>query len=222
MNLETNQLPPRRSRHTRKKASVGMKTWVRSGLLVFGVVFFGLIGLELYKANLEREKAETVRMSMATQETSEAKPSAAGAETAAPEPEPKSVVLHTTSAEPAQTAEQAQPAVAPASAARASASSAPASTSASEAPKTQSKPVQAKTEGALTAPATQVSKQKPTPSAQKPKVVKHVVKKGETLYMLSRKYFGNNSNVSRIARYNGFHPETQLVEGKVVFVPLAP
>ena len=40
--------------------------------------------------------------------------------------------------------------------------------------------------------------------------------------MLSRKYFGNNSNVSRIARYNGFHPETQLVEGKVVFVPLAP
>ncbi|WP_432776940.1 LysM peptidoglycan-binding domain-containing protein [Brevibacillus gelatini] len=220
MNLETNQLPPRRSRHTRKKASVGMKTWVRSGLLVFGVVFFGLIGLELYKANLEREKAEAVRMSMATQGTSEAKPSAAGAETAAPEP--KSVVLHTTPAEPAQTAEQAQPAVAPASAAPASASSAPASTSASEIPKTQSKPVQAKTEGASVAPATPVPKQKPTPPAQKPKVVKHVVKKGETLYMLSRKYFGNNSNVSRIARYNGFHPETQLVEGKVVFVPLAP
>lgn len=37
--------------------------------------------------------------------------------------------------------------------------------------------------------------------------------------MLSRKYYGNNSGVSRIAKYNGFHEETQLIAGKVVMSP---
>jgi len=51
--------------------------------------------------------------------------------------------------------------------------------------------------------------------------VRHVVQKGDTLYKLSRQYYGNNSGVARIARYNGFSPDTQLVVGKVVLIPLS-
>ncbi|EJL40960.1 hypothetical protein BAG01nite_01160 [Brevibacillus agri] len=228
MNLQTNQLPPRRSRHTRPKASVGLKTWVRSGLLVFGLVFFGLIGLELYKANVAREQAEAVDMILTPPEAGEAKTAAAeaetGAETETAASEPTSVALPSTPAETAQPAEQTESASVAASPPATAASSAPASTSAAVAPQTESKPVQQKTESASAAPAPAqpAPEQKPVQPAQKPKVVKHVVQKGETLFMLSRKYYGNNSNVARIAKYNGLNAETQLAEGKVVFVPLSP
>jgi nucleoid-associated protein YgaU len=53
------------------------------------------------------------------------------------------------------------------------------------------------------------------------KVVRHVVQKGETLFKLSRQYYGNNSGVARIARYNGFSPDTELVMGKVILIPLS-
>nr|WP_256434390.1 LysM peptidoglycan-binding domain-containing protein [Brevibacillus sp. HB1.3] len=73
-----------------------------------------------------------------------------------------------------------------------------------------------------TSPSTVAAPGKPasTPPVTKSKIVKHVVKKGETLFMLSRKYYGNNSNVRRIAKYNGLHSEAGLVEGRVVLVPL--
>ncbi|MGN7468906.1 LysM peptidoglycan-binding domain-containing protein [Brevibacillus sp. SAFN-007a] len=224
MNLETNQLPPRRSRHTRPKASAGLKTWIRSGLLVFGVVFFGLIGLELYQANVAREKGEAVEMVLPTPEADQAKTAAAERETAAKEP--TSAGHRAPSAQNAQTTGQAEGAAAAASSP--AASSAQASASTVEAPKAvsksvESKPAHAKPAGApAAAPASPAPEQKPAPPAQKPKVVKHVVQKGETLFMLSRKYFGNNANVARIARYNGLNAESQLVAGKVVFVPLAP
>ncbi|KZE55430.1 hypothetical protein AV540_05080 [Brevibacillus parabrevis] len=230
MNLEMNQLPPRRSRHNRTKtSSVRLKTWVKSGLFVFGILFFGLIGFELYKANVARSTEGNTEASAETQAVSESNETVAKAETTptTPESEPTSVVLPATPDETSAAAEQkgteeatSKPApVEPTSGVSATpapvtpaASSTPATT-----PKKESKPVQTQAKPPATAPV-----QKPAETAQKPRVVKHVVQKGETLFMLSRKYFGNNSNVARIARYNGFHSQAQLVEGKVVLVPLAP
>ncbi|MFM1652753.1 LysM peptidoglycan-binding domain-containing protein [Brevibacillus sp. B_LB10_24] len=55
---------------------------------------------------------------------------------------------------------------------------------------------------------------------QKPlKVKRHVVKQGETLYQLSRLYYGNETNVKRIARYNGISAEAKLAVGQVISIP---
>ncbi|MED1724176.1 LysM peptidoglycan-binding domain-containing protein [Brevibacillus parabrevis] len=235
MNLEMNQLPPRRSRHNRTKtSSVRFKTWVKSGLFVFGILFFGLIGFELYKANVARSTEGNTEAALETQAESNATVAKAESTPTTSESEPTSVVLPATPAETSAAAEQkgteeatSKPAPAPVEpTSGVSAHPVPVTPVASSTPATtpkkeNKKPVQTKAKPpAATATATVV--QKPAETAQKPRVVKHVVQKGETLFMLSRRYFGNNSNVSRIARYNGFHTQAQLVEGKVVLVPLAP
>ncbi|WP_019122932.1 LysM peptidoglycan-binding domain-containing protein [Brevibacillus massiliensis] len=51
------------------------------------------------------------------------------------------------------------------------------------------------------------------------KVKRHVVKQGETLYQLSRLYYGNQTSVKRIARYNGISPEAKLTVGQVISIP---
>ncbi|TKI55859.1 LysM peptidoglycan-binding domain-containing protein [Brevibacillus antibioticus] len=227
MNLEHNPLPPRRSRHTRPKASFSFKKWIQPGLYLFGFVFFGLIGLELYRANVPHEIAASG--SVEVKDVSKATTTLQGSK--AGEKEPVSVVLDAT---PDPNASVTNP---------------PA-----KAKTTESKPVDKPVEPVVkattgiqkpavspvkpqTPPVTSVSKAKQitststskvatpgkqasTPPTTKSKVVKHVVKKGETLFLLSRKYYGNNSNVVRIARYNGLHSQAGLVEGKVVLVPL--
>lgn len=208
MNLEQNPLPPRRSRHTRPKASFSFKKWIQPGLYLFGFVFFGLIGLELYRANVLHESATSG--SVEVKEVSKVGTIAPGSK--AGEKEPVSVVLAAT---PDPNASVTNP---------------PA-----KAKTTESKPVEPVVKAATSVQTPAVStvpaqtstskvatpdKQASTPPTPKSKVVKHVVKKGETLFMLSRKYFGNNSNVGRIARYNGLHSEAGLVEGKIVLVPL--
>ncbi|MBU8712117.1 LysM peptidoglycan-binding domain-containing protein [Brevibacillus parabrevis] len=233
MNLEMNQLPPRRSRHNRTKtSSVRFKTWVKSGLFVFGILFFGLIGFELYKANVARSTEGNTEAAAETQAESDETVAKAESTPTTSESEPTSVVLPATPAETSAAAEQkgteeatSKPASAPVEpTSGVSATPAPvtpiASSTPATTPKKENKPVQTQAKPPA-APAMATPVQKPAETAQKPRVVKHVVQKGETLFMLSRKYFGNNSNVSRIARYNGFHTQAQLVEGKVVLVPLA-
>ncbi|EJL25956.1 LysM peptidoglycan-binding domain-containing protein [Brevibacillus sp. BC25] len=200
MNLEHNPLPPRRSRHTHPKASFSFKKWIQPGLYLFGFVFFGLIGLELYRANVPHESAASG--SVEVKEVSKASPTSQGSK--AGEKEPVSVVLAAT---PDPNASVTNPLA--------------------KVKTTESKPVEpaVKATTSVQTPvnkATQIAPVKPasTPPTTKSKVVKHVVKKGETLFMLSRKYYGNNSNVGRIARYNGLHSEAGLVEGKIVMVPL--
>ncbi|QDS34534.1 LysM peptidoglycan-binding domain-containing protein [Brevibacillus brevis] len=223
MNLEHNPLPPRRSRHTRPKASFSFKKWIQPGLYLFGFVFFGLIGLELYRANAPHESAASGIVEV--KDVSKASTTSQGSK--AGEKEPLSVVLpakpdpsasvttppakvKTTESKPAEPAVKATtsvqtPAVSPV----------PAQTSTGT-PENKANQIASTSTSKVATP----DKQASTPPTTKSKVVKHVVKKGETLFMLSRKYYGNNSNVGRIARYNGLHLEAGLVEGKIVLVPL--
>ncbi|GED56216.1 LysM peptidoglycan-binding domain-containing protein [Brevibacillus formosus] len=223
MNLEHNPLPPRRSRHTRPKASFSFKKWIQPGLYLFGFVFFGLIGLELYRANVAHESAASGNVEV--KDVSKANTTSQGSE--AGEKEPVSVVLpskpdpnasvippppkaKTTDSKPVEPAVKATTSI------QTSAVS-PVQTQASTGtPVNKAKQIASPS----TSKAATLGKTATTPTATKSKVVKHVVKKGETLFMLSRKYYGNNSNVRRIAKYNGLHSEAGLVEGKIVLVPL--
>ena len=56
---------------------------------------------------------------------------------------------------------------------------------------------------------------KPEPVRAKPKIVLHVVKRGDTLYGLARKY---GSSVSKIQKTNGLRG-TLIVDGKTLFIP---
>ncbi|WP_312108651.1 LysM peptidoglycan-binding domain-containing protein [Brevibacillus reuszeri] len=218
MNLEPNQLPPRSSRHTQRKVNVSFTKWIRSGLVVFGAVFIGVILIELYQAQLTHESekpgapsspmvtvSETTTDNIASASQEENVTSKAEvANSAAPivqetKTVPETKVVEKT--EVPQNSTTVQPASQP---------------SATTEPKTAptASPPAKPAYTATTVPAS-------TP-APKPKAIKHVVQKGETLYMLSRKYYGNNLNVSRIAKYNGFQADTQLTAGKVVMVPIAP
>ncbi|MFA4134796.1 MULTISPECIES: LysM peptidoglycan-binding domain-containing protein [unclassified Brevibacillus] len=228
MNLEHNPLPPRRSRHTRPKASFSFKKWIQPGLYLFGFVFFGLIGFELYRANIPNESVASGSVEVKDvegKEVSKAITTSQGSK--AGEKEPVSVVLTptpdsnanvTTPPDKVKTIESkpVEPTVkSTTSAQTAAVSPVPAKTSTGTTVSktnqiTSTSPIKVATPGKPTS----------TPPVTKSKIVKHVVKKGETLFMLSRKYYGNNSNVRRIAKYNGLHSEAGLVEGRVVLVPL--
>lgn len=54
----------------------------------------------------------------------------------------------------------------------------------------------------------------------KPEKIRHRVKAGDTLFKLSRKYYGNGMGVDRIARYNHLNPEDPLPIGRVITIPL--
>nr|WP_241254489.1 LysM domain-containing protein [Brevibacillus sp. SYP-B805] len=63
----------------------------------------------------------------------------------------------------------------------------------------------------------------PTPktaATTKPKAIRYVVKQGDTLYKLSRQYYGNNKGAAAIARYNGMDSNAQLAVGTVIYIPL--
>ncbi|MED1944406.1 MULTISPECIES: LysM peptidoglycan-binding domain-containing protein [Brevibacillus] len=221
MNLEHNPLPPRRSRHTRPKASFSFKKWIQPGLYLFGLVFFGLIGLELYKANVAHESAASG--SVEVKDVSKANTTSQGSK--AGEKEPVSVVLTpdlnaTVTKPPDKTkttdSKPVEPAVKATTSVQTSAVSPVQTQASTSTPLNKAKQIASPSTSKVATPGKTAS----APTATKSKIVKHVVKKGETLFMLSRKYYGNNSNVRRIAKYNGLHSEAGLVEGKIVLVPL--
>ncbi|MBG9946129.1 LysM peptidoglycan-binding domain-containing protein [Brevibacillus formosus] len=221
MNLEHNPLPPRRSRHTRPKASFSFKKWIQPGLYLFGLVFFGLIGLELYKANVAHESAASG--SVEVKDVSKANTTSQGSK--AGEKEPVSVVLTpdlnaTVTKPPDKTkttdSKPVEPAVKATTSVQRSAVSPVQTQASTSTPLNKAKQIASPSTSKVATPGKTAS----APTATKSKIVKHVVKKGETLFMLSRKYYGNNSNVRRIAKYNGLHSEAGLVEGKIVLVPL--
>jgi nucleoid-associated protein YgaU len=86
------------------------------------------------------------------------------------------------------------------------------------------KPAAGNTNGATTPASSQPTSSSGAVPAAKPapKVKRHVVQKGDTLYKLSRLYYGNNGGVTRIAGYNGLSPEAQLKAGDVLTIPLSP
>ncbi len=60
----------------------------------------------------------------------------------------------------------------------------------------------------------------PKPQAKsETNVVKHLTKPGDTLFKLSRQYYGNNFAVNRIANYNGLNRSEPLKPGKVLLIP---
>nr|WP_206768173.1 LysM peptidoglycan-binding domain-containing protein [Brevibacillus formosus] len=214
-------MPPRRSRHTRPKASFSFKKWIQPGLYLFGLVFFGLIGLELYKANVAHESAASG--SVEVKDVSKANTTSQGSK--AGEKEPVSVVLTpdlnaTVTKPPDKTkttdSKPVEPAVKATTSVQRSAVSPVQTQASTSTPLNKAKQIASPSTSKVATPGKTAS----APTATKSKIVKHVVKKGETLFMLSRKYYGNNSNVRRIAKYNGLHSEAGLVEGKIVLVPL--
>jgi len=193
-------LPPRSSRGTQRKSGrVSFKRVIQGGLILFGALFFGLIGLELYHAQGGSQSAVPNQWV-----DSETKPTVDAA-------------AHVEQQLPAQNTEEV-----------------------SQTPVTDSDQGEAPTTPAVTKPVTdavtettsptpsadqasapQEQATTPEPAAAQPKTVKHVVVKGDTLFKLSRQYYGNNSGASRIASYNGLAADAQLRIGTVVTIPLS-
>ncbi|MDF2682043.1 MAG: peptidoglycan-binding protein LysM [Brevibacillus sp.] len=216
MSIEQTGLPPRRSRNKRANRPISLKKLIQSGLVLFGALFFGLIGIELYQAKVSHPTAAEDSPVVTTEEPTNVQTTPTSEQASASgQPAPPAIIEQPTQTAPS--AAQVQPTPPPPGPSTAQKSGSSPSSHAGTAE------VTGNTAGPAIKPATDSSK-KGTPGAavaEKPKAVKHVVKKGETLYMLSRKYYGNNSNVSRIASYNGISLEAQLTEGKVVMVPLS-
>lgn len=198
MNEIRGGLPPRSSRGTqRKSGKVSFKRVIQGGLIFFGALFFGLIGLELYHAQGGSQSAVPNQLV-----DSEAKPTVDPAAQTEQQP-------------PAQNAEEA-----PQTPVAGSDQGESATTPAVATPVTNTV-----TETATPVPSTDQAPQEqaasPEPAAAQSKTVKHVVVKGDTLFKLSRQYYGNNSGVSRIASYNGLAADAQLRIGTVVTIPLS-
>jgi|GEM_PF-832406 len=195
-------LPPRREKH-RTKPTIRTPHLLRWGIYVFVAFFLALMVYEITQAFFL--KKDSYAASVTAGKNAEKVPSATtqqqGAGGAKPSTDVKAAAATTS-------APQATPAVAKTQAA----SGTPAVAKPQAAPAT---PAVTKPQPAPTKPAV---KKKP---AAKPKTIRYVVKKGDTLYKLARSYYYSTSQgVSRIARYNGLSPQAELVEGTVLYIPL--
>ncbi|GAA4709301.1 LysM peptidoglycan-binding domain-containing protein [Brevibacillus fulvus] len=181
--------PPRKTRHATRERN-RMATFLGSGILIFAVVFVGLICVELYQASsgpapsIESSKHQQGAGTAVKPTGQAAVPDTSVEQTGSPEQQTASV-----SAAPVESGKPAG--------SDAAIISSPG-------------PAEAK------APNDAVST-----AASKPKAIRHVVRKGDTLFKLSRQYYGNNFGVERIVRYNGLDPLQPLPIGKAVFIPLS-
>jgi nucleoid-associated protein YgaU len=173
-------LPSRKVRHSKRKMSFA--AMLGPGIAVFGAIFFGLVGLELYQAKHSSAPAANVQ------------------------PQP----LATTETHPVQSGQKAT-----------EASSKQSNTGAAAPSPAQSKSNAQKTEAnPMVKPAVVSVQHQPVVTPARPKAKRHVVKKGDTLFKLSRLYYGNHSGVARIASYNGLRPDQQLIAGTVIKIPV--
>jgi nucleoid-associated protein YgaU len=238
-------LPPRRMRH--KRGQLSYKAVLSSGLAVFGTLFFTLVGVELYQAR----QTVPVTAPLGGNETAQAERSADGQVsdsaasdgTAAPPTRPAGSTAAGNgegqlAAPRSQNASSGQlPDGSSSTGARAHAGAAAKKPAAGAAPRPNVPPQNPATGGKMkpipatgktSSAAAPVSSQPATASGTtqaatpKPKVKRHVVQKGDTLFKLSRLYYGNNGGVTRIAGYNGLSPEAQLKAGDVLTIPLSP
>lgn len=199
-------LPPRRSRAVqRKKQKVSLKRIIQGGLIVFGTLFFGLIGLELYQAKNVNPVKPVVASIPDSSSTETAPENQNQTSVASQQPSNEATPpSNEESTEPKAEVKPAEPVAVTAPQPSAPVQAAPAPQTAAPVPAAPS-PVASETQT----------------SSEQPKTVRHVVEKGDTLFKLSRKYYGNNSGVSRIARYNGLTADAQLTTGNVVIIPLS-
>ena len=65
-------------------------------------------------------------------------------------------------------------------------------------------------------PVIEVAQRQPQPQEQRPQVVRHQVKRGETLFQIARRY---GASVERILQINGIHKSHRLQAGTTLLVP---
>jgi membrane-bound lytic murein transglycosylase D len=65
-------------------------------------------------------------------------------------------------------------------------------------------------------PIIEVAQRQPQPQEQRPQVVRHQVKRGETLFQIARRY---GASVERILQINGMHKSHRLQAGTTLLVP---
>jgi nucleoid-associated protein YgaU len=239
------ELPPRRLRH--KRARLSYKTVLGSGLAVFGTLFLTLVVVELYQAHQtlsetaplgknetaqEERAADGQASDFAHADGSAAPPTPPAGSTAVGGGEGQRAAATTKIASsgslPDGSSSTGAKAVAGAAAEKPAAGAAPRPNVPPQNPTaggaTNPKPAAGNTNGATTPASSQPTSSSGAVPAAKPapKVKRHVVQKGDTLYKLSRLYYGNNGGVTRIAGYNGLSPEAQLKAGDVLTIPLSP
>jgi nucleoid-associated protein YgaU len=215
--LDVHELPPRRLRH--KRGRLSYKAVLSSGLAIFGSLFLVLVAAELYQAHQTSSNPpgnETAR----AEQAAAGQPSAiAQADGSAPSASPvgSAAVSGGEGGQAAAIVNNPSSGSLPNESAQTKANAV--AGTASEKPATEQTNATTPASFGHTSSSGKVQAAKPAP---KPKVKRHVVQKGETLFMLSRLYYGNNGGVSRIARYNGISPEAKLKAGDVLSIPLSP
>ncbi|HZG17988.1 MAG TPA: LysM peptidoglycan-binding domain-containing protein [Candidatus Bathyarchaeia archaeon] len=211
------QMLSRKLRHSKQKR-ISYNSLIKLGLVVFGALFIGLFLLEMVKsqnvpeANVNVIENHSTAMPavkpLVTHEKQDPQLSTA-AETKAPETKTSPVK----SEQPA-TEGQGTPKSKPGQ-------EQPAESKASQPAETKAKQPAAvsPTASAQTSQPAANHTVKPAADAQV-EVVRHVVKQGDTLFKLSRQYYGNSRGVDSIARYNGLTKDDQLLTGTVLSIPV--
>lgn len=219
-------LPSRKLRHSNRKASP-LSRLLTLGVILFGSIFilFILYELILAQSSDANEGLHIVKISQ-----SGVQGSGESAETAASEAIPASAGVAENQEGKANTKQQAastsESTVTPSKAE-------PKPTDVKKAPTPQTPTPAAKTasqtaatptpQQAKTTPTTEKTQPPEKSEKPKPKIesIRHVVQKGETLIQLSRKYYGNQSSVRKIAAFNGLSPDNALPIGKVLYIPVS-
>ncbi|MBO8163045.1 MAG: LysM peptidoglycan-binding domain-containing protein [Brevibacillus sp.] len=194
-------LLPRRVRHARRPLRRSFKVWVAGGTALFGLLFIIVIGYELYRASTADKL--TVRYEPTTPERLQA---VQQSPVSSPPQQETAGQEAAVSLEAEPTAEGRAPVNAESTAGTSEAEGKQTAGGASTAA--------VKSEGAAS-----VNDQPQTEPKVKQHVVRHTVQKGDTLFSLSRRYYGNNQGWKRIARYNGLNADDPLPIGKVLTIP---
>lgn len=215
--LDVHELPPRRLRH--KRGRLSYKDVLSSGLAIFGSLFLVLVAAELYQAHQTLSNPPANETARAEQAAAGQPSAIAQADGSAPSASPvgSAAVSGGEGGQAAAIVNNPSSGSLPNESAQTKANAV--AGTASEKPATEQTNATTPASFGHTSSSGKVQAAKPAP---KPKVKHHVVQKGETLFMLSRLYYGNNGGVSRIARYNGISPEAKLKAGDVLSIPLSP
>ncbi|MEJ8544905.1 LysM peptidoglycan-binding domain-containing protein [Brevibacillus borstelensis] len=213
--------------------ALSFRTVLQSGLAVFGTLFLILIGFELYKASQTVPGAVSIKEKATGSDASRAEtsPIAASSEARVHTPstsgqaegvENAGQQANTVTKPSAETKQDASQRAGEASRSP-TANKSKASTSTIKDKQAENN-VQGEAPGSkqTAAPAAKPGDgEKQQGSSPQPEVKQHKVKKGETLFQLSRLYYGHNSGVKKIAGFNGISAEAQLMEGQIVKIPLS-
>lgn len=205
----------RKLRHSKRK-TFSYSSLIKLGLLIFGTLFIGLFVLEMVKSqNLPTLSVVEKQSPPPPPETVQAAVPAVNEESQAAEP---AVNEESQTALPAGT-KQSPTAAAASGNNTSKTSTASSQTTVKTEPKKQTIPTKTNAAAPVSQPAANVEPKKAEP-AEQPKAIRHVVKQGDTLFKLSRHYYGNGRGVEAIARYNGLQVDGELWVGTVLYIPM--